>query len=92
MKKWLVGYWKYINDQWEDFEIIIEANNFDDAYQIFKEKKRLGKLRYIEEYDEKKVSITNSYMVMKATLETALNFIIPDVLRKTIENTLKSLK
>lgn len=92
MKKWLVGYWKYINDQWEDFEIIIEANNFDEAYQIFKYKKRLGKLRFIEEYDEKKVSIINHYVVMKTTLETTLNYIIPDPLRKIIENTLKSLK
>jgi hypothetical protein len=29
---------------------------------------------------------------MKIALETALNFIIPDQLRKIIENTLKSLK
>jgi hypothetical protein len=29
---------------------------------------------------------------MKSTLKTALNFIIPDQLRKNIEATLKSLK
>jgi hypothetical protein len=29
---------------------------------------------------------------MKIALETALNFIIPDQLRKIIENTLKTLK
>jgi hypothetical protein len=50
MKKWLVGYWIYKNDQWEDYEIIIEAMSFDDAYKIFKNKKRIGKLRFIEEY------------------------------------------
>jgi hypothetical protein len=49
MKKWIVGYWTYRNDQWEDFEIIIEAVDFDEAYRIFRDKKRLGKIRYIKE-------------------------------------------
>jgi hypothetical protein len=92
MKKWLVGYWVYKNDQWEDYEIIIEAQNFDEAYTIFKDKKRLGKLRYIEEYFEKKIIKNQQHTDMKIALETALNFDIPDQLRKIIENTLKSLK
>ena len=43
---------------------------------------------YQSEIDILKAEHTN----MKTTLETALNFIIPDQLRKNIEATLKSLK
>jgi len=43
---------------------------------------------YQSEIDILKAEHTN----MKTTLETALNFIIPDQLRKNIEGTLKSLK
>lgn len=45
-------------------------------------KKQLSEIELLKQQNES----------MKATLETALNFIIPDNLRKMIENTLKSLK
>jgi hypothetical protein len=92
MKKWIVGYWTYRNDQWEDFEIIIEAVDFDEAFKIFRDKKRLGKIRYIKEHLEQQGSVVKQHTEMKIALETALNFIIPDQLRKIIENTLKTLK
>lgn len=92
MKKWIVGYSAYINNQLEDFEIIIEAVDFDEAFKIFRDKKRLGKIRYIKEHLEQQVSLVEQHTDMKIALETALNFIIPDQLRKIIENTLKTLK
>jgi hypothetical protein len=92
MKKWIVGYWTYRNDQWEDFEIIIEAIDFDEPYKIFRDKKRLGKICYIKEHIEQQGSVVSQHTDMKIALETALNFIIPDQLRKIIESTLKSLK
>ena len=46
------------------------------------QKKQLSEIELLKQQNES----------MKATLETALNFIIPDNLRKMIENTLKSLK
>jgi nitrogen fixation-related uncharacterized protein len=49
MKKWLVGYWKYKNDQWEDREKEIEAINFDDAYKNFRIFAPNLKIRYIQE-------------------------------------------
>ena len=49
MKKWLVGYWKYQNDQWEDIEKEVEALTFDDAYNIFRLFNPTLKIRYIQE-------------------------------------------
>jgi nitrogen fixation-related uncharacterized protein len=49
MKKWLVGYWKYKNDQWEDVEKEIEAIDFDKAYTHFRRFAPNVKIRYIQE-------------------------------------------
>lgn len=49
MRKWLVGYWKYQNDQWEDLETEIEAPTFDDAYVIFRRNNPSSKIRFIQE-------------------------------------------
>ena len=93
MNKWLVGYWVYKNDQWEDYEIIIEAINFDDAYKIFKDKKRLGKLRFIEEYNEKSPkTFKEKFLITKGVLEKSLMFIIPDQLRVIAEQALSEVK
>lgn len=93
MNKWLVGYWVYRNDQWEDYEIIIEAINFDDAYKIFKDKKRLGKLRFIEEYNEKSSkTFKEKFLITKGVLEKSLMFIIPDQLRVIAEQALSEVK
>lgn len=49
MTKWLVGYWKYKNDQYEDYEKEIEARDFDDAYMIFRRNNPSSKIRFIQE-------------------------------------------
>jgi hypothetical protein len=49
MKKWLVGYWKYKNDQWEDLETEVEAVDFDHAYKSFRRFAPTLKIRYIQE-------------------------------------------
>ena len=49
MIKWLVGYWKYKNDQYEDYEKEVEAKNFDDAYSEFRSKNPSVKIRFIQE-------------------------------------------
>ncbi len=49
MRKWLVGYWKYQNDQWEDLETEIEAPTFDDAYKKFRVIAPNLKIRFIQE-------------------------------------------
>ena len=49
MKKFRVYYWKYKNDEYQDFEIDIIANNFDDAYLAFKDAQRTAKIRCINE-------------------------------------------
>lgn len=49
MRKWLVGYWKYQNDQWEDVEKEIEAGDFDDAYMKFRRNNPSSKIRFIQE-------------------------------------------
>lgn len=49
MRKWLVGYWKYRNDQWEDVEKEIEAGDFDDAYMRFRRNNPSSKIRFIQE-------------------------------------------
>ncbi len=49
MRKWLVGYWKYRNDQWEDVEKEIEAGDFDDAYKKFRVLAPNLKIRFIQE-------------------------------------------
>jgi hypothetical protein len=49
MKKWLVGYWKYQHDQWEDIEKKIEAIDFDKAYIHFRRFAPNVKIRYIQE-------------------------------------------
>lgn len=37
MKKYLISYWKYKNDQWQDFEKEIEAETLDKALLKFRE-------------------------------------------------------
>ena len=57
MKKWLVGYWKYKNDQWEDLETEVEAIDFDHAYKSFRRFAPTLKIRFIQEinqYDTKR--------------------------------------
>lgn len=49
MKKWLVGYWKYKYDQWQDLETEVVAPTFDDAYQKFRLLAPTLKIRYIQE-------------------------------------------
>lgn len=49
MRKWLVGYWKYKNDQYEDYEKEIEAKYFDLAYLEFRRTNPNVKIRFIQE-------------------------------------------
>jgi hypothetical protein len=49
MKKFRVYYWKYKNDEYQDFEVDIIANNFDEAYKAFREAFKLVKIRCINE-------------------------------------------
>jgi hypothetical protein len=49
MKKYLVHYWREKNDEPTDFEVIIEAFNFDDAYTKFKDNNRLAKITLIKQ-------------------------------------------
>lgn len=49
MKKFRVYYWKYKNDDYQDFEVDIIANNFDEAYLSFKDSQRMAKIRCIKE-------------------------------------------
>jgi hypothetical protein len=49
MKKYRVYYWKYRNDEYQDFEVEIYASNFDEAYKAFREAFRLVKIRDIRE-------------------------------------------
>ena len=50
MKKFMVYYWKYKNDDYQDFEKLIEGNNFDDAFAKFRETNPTVKIRCINEY------------------------------------------
>ena len=52
MRKWLVGYWIYKNDQYEDYEKEVEAKNFDDAYKKFRVLAPNLKIRYIQEINQ----------------------------------------
>lgn len=38
-----IQYWGYVNDNYEDFEIKVEASNDTDALQIAKDKTRNSK-------------------------------------------------
>ena len=49
MKTFRVYYWKYKNDDYQDFEIDIIANNFHEAYLSFKDAQRTAKIRCINE-------------------------------------------
>lgn len=49
MNKYIVYYWKYKNDGYEDFEKVIEAYNFDAAYNHFRSKNPIAKIRGIKE-------------------------------------------
>ena len=48
MRKYLVYYWREKNDEAQDFEVIIEAFNFDDAYLKFRDNNRLAKIQEIK--------------------------------------------
>jgi hypothetical protein len=56
MKKYLVHYWREKNDEPTDFEVIIEAFNFDDAYTKFKDNNRLAKITLIKQVTEEKLT------------------------------------
>ena len=49
MKKWIVGYWDYKNDQWEDKEKEALANTFDEVFDIIRVFTPNAKIRYIHE-------------------------------------------
>lgn len=49
MKKWIVGYWEYKNDQWEDREKEAYAKTFDEVYDAVKFMIPNAKIRYIYE-------------------------------------------
>ena len=49
MKKWIVGYWEYKNDQWEDKEKEALANTFDEVLDVFRVFTPNAKIRYIYE-------------------------------------------
>ena len=49
MKKYRIYYWKYKNDEYQDFEIDIIAKDFDEAYLAFKDAQRRSKIRCINE-------------------------------------------
>ena len=49
MKKWIVGYWDYKNDQWEDREKEAYANTFDEVFDIIRVFTPNAKIRYIHE-------------------------------------------
>jgi len=49
MKKFRVYYWKYKNDDYQDFEKDIEGNNFDNALSRFRETNPTVKIRCINE-------------------------------------------
>ena len=46
MKKWLVGYWKYKNDQWEDREKEIEASR---STQLQAAQEPFGRLGFLSD-------------------------------------------
>lgn len=84
---WVLTNENTINDLWTKWVISENIHKYydDDGYLVFG-------------YIIKEVKEINSDVLkkqhtdMKIALETALNFIIPDQLRKIIESTLKSLK
>jgi hypothetical protein len=89
MKNWL------INKFWANAELQKQVNNTEKKETVLTKKS-------LEFEDIDKSSVENlktdfeilkeQHTDMKITLETALNFIIPDQLRKIIEMMLKSLK
>ena len=52
MKKYLISYYKYRNDQWNDLEYIMEANNPEEALISFKNENRLARDITIKEYED----------------------------------------
>lgn len=49
MKRFVISFWKYKNDQFNDIEKIVEAKSFDEAYLEFREKYPTQKIRGINE-------------------------------------------
>lgn len=49
MKKFIISFWKYKNDQWDDIEKIVEAKSFDEAYLEFRKNYPTQKIRGINE-------------------------------------------
>jgi hypothetical protein len=43
MKKYLIYYWREINDEPTDLEVIIEAINMEDAFKKFKQQIKVYK-------------------------------------------------
>jgi hypothetical protein len=50
MKKFLISFYKYRNDQWNDLENIVTANNEEEALTLFKNDNRLARDITIKEY------------------------------------------
>lgn len=49
MKKWIVGYCKFKEEQWQYEEKEVEAKDFDDAYMRFRRINPSSKIRFIQE-------------------------------------------
>ena len=85
--KWVLSNENTIDDLYAEWVVSVNTHRYydDEGYLVFgylnKEVKEV-------DLDVLKVQHTD----MKIALETALNFIIPDPLRKIIEGALKSLK
>lgn len=80
----------------EIFDRLVDRKKKDDEQKEFLAKQNADLQKQVEkstkEFNKSLDVIKQEHTDMKIALETALNFIIPDQLRKIIENTLKSLK
>lgn len=59
MKKWLVGYLIYLNDQWQDLEVEINAIDFETALFNFVANHRRAKIIYFVQKEYKNMIQTN---------------------------------
>lgn len=84
---WVLSNEDTIDDLWAKWVVSENTHRYydDEGYLVF------GYL--VKEVKEVDLEVLKAqHTDMKIALETALNFIIPDQLRKIIESTLKSLK
>jgi hypothetical protein len=49
MKKFLISYYKYMNDGWSDLEAIVEGTNKEEVLAKFEEENRLARKSTIKE-------------------------------------------